>query len=291
MPVMKSAFTILIAFFCLSVSLFAQQRPLITEDVDIVPEGSARISAGVDFLQDAKFPLSGLKGDETRVGDVQISFGLAPNVEFQIDGVLQNFLAINSMQNPAPIPLNIGTNSTNGIGDFTLSTKIKLRNESRAFPAIGFKLGIQLPNSDQSKGIGVNQTNIFGNIILQKKFGKKKGQDARANVFGNIGLGILTAPLERFSQNDVLLYGLAGIFRVNKNINIASEVNGRANTRSGQIPLGTESVSQFRIGAQIKASNLRFDTAAIFGLTQFSPRTGFTFGVTYQSPQIFAPAR
>lgn len=288
---MKRLSAILTVIFYLSISLFAQQRPLITEDVDIVPEGAARISVGVDFLQDARFPLSGLRGDLTRLGDVNISFGLAPNVEFQIDGVLQNFLAINSTQNPSPIPLNIGTNSTGGIGDFTLSTKIKLRSETRGIPAIGFKLGVQLPNSNQSKGIGTNQINVFGNVLLQKKFGTKKGFDPRANIFGNFGLGILTAPLERFSQNDVFLYGLAGIFRVNKNINIASEANGRANTRAGRVPLGTESYSQFRIGTQIKTSGLRFDTAAIFGLTKFSPRTGVTFGVTYQSPQIFAPPR
>ena len=288
---MKRLFAILTAIFYLSISIFAQQRPLITEDVDTVPEGSARISAGVNFLQDARFPLSGLRGDLTQIGDVNISFGVARNVTFEIDGVAQNFLAINSVQNPTPIPLNIKNNSTNGVGDFTLSTKFKLRNETRGLPAIGFKLGVQLPNSDQSRGIGVNQTNVFGRVLLQKKFGAKKGLDPRANIFGNFGLGILTAPLERFSQNDVFLYGLAGIFRVNKNVNIASEVNGRANTRSGQVPLGTESFSQFRVGAQIKASNLRFDTAAIFGLTKFSPRTGVIFGVTYQSPQIFAPPK
>ena len=101
----------------------------------------------------------------------------------------------------------------------------------------------------------------------------------------------MTAPLEQFTQNDVLLYGLAGIFRVNKSINVVSEVNGRANTRSGDAPLGTESIGQFRIGTQIKASGLRFDTAAVFGLTRFSPRSGITFGVTYQSPSIFTPAK
>jgi hypothetical protein len=101
----------------------------------------------------------------------------------------------------------------------------------------------------------------------------------------------MTAPLERFTQNDVLLYGLAGIFRVNEHVNIVSEVNGRANTRGGDAPLGTESVGQFRIGTQIKASGLRFDTAAVLGLTRFSPRTGVVFGVTYQTPAIFAPAK
>ena len=46
----------------------AQQRPLITEDVDIIPPGTLRIQGGLDFLQDAKFPASGLTGDLTRVG-------------------------------------------------------------------------------------------------------------------------------------------------------------------------------------------------------------------------------
>jgi hypothetical protein len=50
----------------LATSSFAQQRPLITEDVDIIPPGTLRIEAGIDFLQGAKFPASGLTGDLTR---------------------------------------------------------------------------------------------------------------------------------------------------------------------------------------------------------------------------------
>ncbi|MET0753458.1 MAG: hypothetical protein ABWZ66_08800 [Pyrinomonadaceae bacterium] len=273
-----------------SVFAFAQQRPLLTEDVDTIPEGSFEIAAGVDFLQNAKFPLSGLKGDLTRVGDIRIRTGFAPNVEFQIEGVVQNFLAINSASATPPIPLSLSGNSTSDTGDFILSTKIKLRNETALLPAVGFKFGFQMPNSNQARGIGTNQINVFGKFLVQKKFGKKKGKDARANVFGNIGIGIMTSPLELFSQNDVLLYGLAGVFRVNDRINIVSEVNGRANTRS-VAPLGTESIGQFRFGTQIKASGLRFDTAAVFGLTKYSPRSGIIFGVTYQSPSIFTPAR
>ena len=34
-----------------------------------------------------------------------------------------------------------------------------------------------------------------------------------------------------------------------------------------------------------------FDAAAIFGLTRNSPRSGLTFGVTYESPTIFTPAK
>ena len=279
------------AFFLLFsvLGVRAQQRPLITEDVDIIPPGSLRLEAGIDFLQDAKLPLSGLKGDLTRVGVISINIGLSPNVEFQIDGVAQNVLSINSQTLPSPITLGFvpGTNSTNDIGDFTLSTKIKLRSETRHSPALGFRLGIQLPNSNQARGIGINQTNAFGTILFGKKFGK----DGRVNLFGNVGIGILTAPLAEFTQNDVLLYGFAGIFRVHSQFNIAAEVNGRVNTRGGSASLGTESQSEARLGMQIKASGLRFDLAGIAGLSEFSPRSGVTFGVTYDTPSIFEPAK
>ena len=149
-----------------------------------------------------------------------------------------------------------------------------------------------MPNSNQSRGIGTNQINVFGKILVQKKFGSKnKNNVSRFNTYGNLGLAILTAPLAQFTQNDVLLYGLAGIYRVSDRLNIVSEVNGRVSTRSGIAPLGTESIGEFRVGTQIRASGLRFDTAAIFGLTKFSPRSGFTFGVTYSSPNIFTPAK
>ena len=287
---MKRLLFLLILITC--PAAFAQQRPLLTDDVDTTPVGTIEISAGVDFLQNDKFPLSGLSGDLTRVGDIRAKVGFAPNVEVQVEGVLQNFLAINSQANTSPIPLDLNGNSSNDTGDFIISTKIRLRNETRLLPAIGVKLGFQLPNSNQARGIGTNQINVFGKIILQKKFGSKNKQNvSRFNVFGNLGIGILTAPLERFSQNDVLLYGFAGIYRVNDRINIVSEINGRVNTRNGIAPLGTESTGQFRIGTQIRASGLRFDTAAIFGLTRFSPRSGFTFGVTYISPNIFTPAK
>ena len=269
----------------------AQQRPLITDDIDITPPGSIAVSAGADFLQNVKFPLSGLTGDLTRVADIRIRQGFASNVEIQIEGSIQNYLAINSQKLPSPIALSINGNSTHDFDDFTISTKIRLLSETDKRPAIGIKFGFQMPNTDQAKGIGTNQINIFTKFIVQKKFGVRPTGSSVANIYGNIGLGIMTAPLNDFTQNDVLLYGLAGIFRLNDRINLASEINGRLNTRSGDAPLGTESMSQFRVGAQIKASGLRFDTAAIFGIGKYSPRTGVTFGVTYETPPFFPIAK
>jgi hypothetical protein len=272
----------------LSLSISAQQRPLITEDVDIIPPGTIRIEAGIDFLQGAKYTVSGLTGDLTRVGVIGFNVGLSPNVEFQIEGVAQNFLSINS-RGPSAVPLSLdpGANSANDTGDFTLATKIKLRAETRRGPSLGFRFGVQLPNSNQSRGIGLNQTNAFGSILIGKKFGR----DGRFNTFGNLGLAILTAPTALFTQNDVITYGVAGIFRVNKQFSIAGEVNGRANTRPGDGPLGTESQAEARLGMQIRASGLRFDFAGIKGLTNFTHNSGVTIGVTYDTPTVFAPAK
>jgi len=272
----------------LSFTASAQQRPLITEDVDIIPPGTLRIEAGLDFMQSAKYPVSGLNGDLTRVGVIGVNIGMGPNVEFQIEGVAQNVLSINS-RGPSAIPLNLapGANSTNDTGDFTLWAKFKLRNETERSPSLGFRFGVGLPNSSQGTGIGLNQTNAYGQILVGKKF----GQDGRFNTFGNLGIAILTAPTELFSQNDVFTYGAAGIFRINKQFSVAGEVNGRANTRPGNGPLGTESQSEARLGMQIRASGLRFDFAGTKGLTSFSPNSGFTVGVTYDSPAVFAPIK
>ncbi len=180
-------------FLCALVSgARAQQRPLLTEDVDIIPTGTLRIEAGIDFVQDIKFPLSGLRGDLTRVGIISVNIGLAPNVEVQIDGVAQNFLSINSRDFPSPINLDLapGALSTNDTGDFTLSTKIKIRNETRRSPSLGFRFGVQLPNSNEMRGLGTNSTNAYGTILIGKKFGR----DGRFNTFGNIGIAILNAP-------------------------------------------------------------------------------------------------
>jgi hypothetical protein len=285
---MRRLLFILILLMSGVISASAQQRPLITEDVDIIPPGTIRIEAGIDFMQGAKYTVSGIRGDLTRGGVIGISFGMGPNVEFQIEGVAQNYVSINS-RGPSAIPLDLapGANSTNDTGDFTIAAKFKLRNETRRGPSLGFRFGVQLPNSNEARGIGLNATNAFGSVLVGKKF----GHDGRFNTFGNLGIAILTAPTELFTQNDVLTYGVAGIFHINKQFAIAGEVNGRANTRPGNGPLGTESQGEARLGMQIRASGLRFDFAGIKGLTSFSPNSGFTVGVTYDTPNIFAPVR
>ncbi len=268
----------------------AQQRPLITEDVEIVKPGSARFELGFDFLQDKNYPVSGLNGDLTRLGVMSLTFGLAPNIEVETGGVIQNFLSVNRQYRAASIPLQLtpGPNSTRDIGDFYLATKIKLRNETRRAPALGFRFGVELPNSNQSRGIGLNQTNFYATALAAKSFG-------RVRVVGNLGLGIISAPVDfsgnfsPFTQNDVMLYGLGASYQFNDRVTLVGEVNGRYSTRRNA-PLGTESDGAARIGARIRAGGLMWDLAGIKGLNSNSAQSGITFGVTYEA-SLFKPAK
>src|SRR5215210_6129421 len=98
----------LLTVVCAATTL-AQQRPLITEDVDVIKPGVIRIESGFEFLQNQKFPLSGLRGDLTKLADTRLSFGLAPNVEFQIEWTVHNFLSIDQ-RGPSAVTLNLGAN-------------------------------------------------------------------------------------------------------------------------------------------------------------------------------------
>lgn len=266
---------VVLAPLCLSA--LAQQRPLITEDVETVKPGSARIEFGFDFQQDRNFTLSGLNADLTRLGVVMVRMGLGPNIEFENGGVIQNFISINRQFQASSVPLRLsqGTNSSHDWGDFFLATKFRLRPETRRTPALGFRFGVEMPNSNQSRGIGLNQMNFFATAIAGKHFGK-------LNVFGNLGLGILTAPLDRFTQNDVLLYGLASAYEVSERLTLVGEVQGRHSTRK-KAPIGTESDGAARFGARFRAAGLVWDVSGQAGLYRHSARTGLSFGVSYES--------
>jgi len=273
-----------------SLPAFAQQRPLVTEDVEPVKPGAVRFEAGFDVLQDKDYTVSGLNGDLARLGVVSLTFGLASNVEAEAGGVIRNYLSINRQFRPSAVPLQLGpgATSTRDTGDFYLATKIKLRSETHRAPGLGFRFGVELPNSNQSRGIGLNQTNFFAAALLGKSIG-------RARIIGNLGLGILSSPIAAsgtispFTQNDVALFGLAATYQFNSRFTLVSEVNGRYSTRKNA-PLGTESDGAARLGARIHAGKLTWDIAGIRGLYPRSESSGVTFGVTYEVG-LFRPAK
>ncbi len=252
----------------------AQDRPLQTSDAEVIAPGSIRAEVGFDFLQDETFPLSGLNGDLTNLGVVTIRMGVGRIVEVQIQGMIQEFLSIKS-QGASFVALNLPSpNSTNDIGDFSMWTKIHLLDEEGHRPAFGMRFGYGMPNSNQARGIGPNTSNIYGEGIIEKHFG-------RLDLFGDLGIAILTSPNAFYSQNDEILYGAAFRYPINRRYTILGEVAGRQSTRAINTGLvGTNSTGQARLGLQILATGLVWDFAGVAGLTNNDPHFGFTFGVS-----------
>ncbi len=251
----------------------AQQRPLQTQDPAVLQPGSVSLQFGFDFLQGAKYPLSGLKGDLTSLGVLGVYIGLGEIVEFQMQGTVYDSLSISELSpTPLDLRLNSGRTATSDFGDLVLSSKILMVPEKPNSPSLAFRPSVQLPNASAAKGLGLDSTQFYGTLLAGKHFGK-------LYAFGNLGLGILSNPVQAGVQNDVVVYGLGSIYPLDPKVSLASEVYGRWSTRDNP-PLGTESQSQFRLGVQLQGLGFRWDIAGIAGLAQNSPRSGIIFGVT-----------
>jgi hypothetical protein len=252
----------------------AQDFPLVTPEADTVPMGHLLGQIGYDFLHNECFPLSGLCGDLSDVGVVNLRTGVGSIVEIQIQGIAQEFLSI-SQRNGSFVPLSLDvTNTTHDVGDFSFWTKVRFFGEKGKRPALALRFGYLMPNSDQAQGIGTNSENVYGEFILQKHFQKLK-------VWGNIGLAILTSPNTVYSQNDELLYGLAMSYPIKPRFRVMAEVNGRYNDRVIVTELeGTQSYGQGRFGMQYDAGGLTWSAAAITGVNAQNARIGFFVGVS-----------
>jgi len=238
---------------------FGQQRPLLTEDPRLIPNGAFVVESGFGYARKAQFPLSGLKGDEYSAFVNGLNFSLGPRAEFQINGVIQNFV-------------KVGNNWRNDVGDWSFSTKIRLVPETPVLPIISFRPTVVLPNTNDARGIGTNTMNVFGSLLVGKNAG-------RAFVFGNIGVGILGDTIQARAQQDVLTYGVAGVLPVSPRISLLGEWNGLKNPRQNPNP-GTESHGQVRLGMQIRTGSIRWDVAGTAGVTRLDPRGGVVVGLT-----------
>ncbi len=255
--------------------LRAQDMPLRTPDANILAPGLLRTQVGFDFLQNVDYPLSGLSGNLTSMGVLNMRLGVGKRVEVQLQGTVQNFLQV-SNEVPAPVtPQLTGTNSTHDVGDFSLWTKILLRKEASRTPAVAFRFGFLMPNTNQARGIGNNATNVYASVILQKHFGKLK-------AWTNTGIGILQSPNAKFSQNDELLYGGALAYPITPRVSLVGEVAGRYSSRTLTPELyGTESRGQGRMGLVVSAWGFQWDAAAVAGVYPNDPSTGVVFGVSH----------
>jgi hypothetical protein len=254
---------------------FAQQRPLLTEDPETVGTGNILLEGGFDAQQDIFFPASGLRGDLLRVPTLGVSFGFSSILELQIDGGFYQRLNITTID-PAPLSdkLELTDNDTSDILDAVIATKIRVVSEGPGRPSFGIRLATKLPFAGNESGLGLDTMDFY----MSGLFGKTV-QSVR--VVGNLGVGILSDPIEGDRQNDVITYGVSIARALQQGLEFVGEINGQVNTRNERVPPGTESRSGFRVGLRYTKAAVRVDGGLLFGLTSRDPNFGFTAGLTY----------
>jgi hypothetical protein len=264
-----------VAGLLLSVPAAAQQRPLVTQDPEVVGAGNMLIEGGVDYGRDIFYPLTGLTGNLWRIPVIGLSLGLSSIAEVQLDGGPYNHLAItNRVEAPLSNQVTATGTSTHDVEDLVFATKIRILPESPSRPALGLRFWIRLPNASQESGLGLNTTDFHGTFLIGKTI-------RSVRIVGNIGLGILSDPTNAVNQNDVLEYGTSLARAVKEGIEVVGEINGRVSTRGGSAPAGTESRAAMRIGGRLTHGPVRVDAGLIFGMTAEDPSIGFTAGATY----------
>jgi len=256
-------------------SAMAQQRPLLTEDPETIGAGRVLVEGGVEYDDDAVYPVSGLRGNLWRVPIAGVSIGVSSIAEIQFDQISFSRLSITSRR-PAPLSdLVTATGSTTtDADDVIVATKVRIAGETSARPAFGVRFATKLPNAGNESGLGLDTTDFLATVLAGKTT-----QSVR--IVGNVGLGILSDPTNGQRQNDVLLYGVSFARAITNAAEVVGEVTGRANTRAaGPLP-GTESRSVVRMGVRYTYGALRGDAALLLGATNNDPGVGFTAGFTY----------
>jgi hypothetical protein len=253
----------------------AQQRPLTTEDPEVIGAGRLLVEAGFDYQAEQTYPASGLTGNLVRLPLVGVSVGLSSIAELQIDGGFWNRLRITG-RGEAPLSdmLAVDGDETSSTEDLVIATKIRLAGETAGRPALGVRLATRLPNASNESGLGLDTTDFLASVLVAKTV-------ESVRVVGNLGLGILGDPTRGDNQNDVLTYGVSVARAFTDRAEFVGEINGRIDTAAGDPPPGTESRGLFRIGARYTIGAGRVDAALIVGLTSRDPDWGFAAGYTH----------
>jgi hypothetical protein len=272
---MRGAIGFVIVFAVSAAPVCGQQRPLVTEDPEVVGAGRILVEGGIDYGRDVLFPASGLTGNLLRAPLIGLSFGISSLAELQVDGGLFSSLSITDRRDaPLASMLDVPGNTTADVEDVVVATKIRVLSETATKPAVGLRFATKLPNASNESGLGLDTTDFYVTGLVAKTV-----QSIR--VVGNLGLGILGDPTRGDAQNDVLAYGLSFARALTNATEVVGEINGRAHVRSGDPPVGTESRSALRFGGRYTHGMMRVDAGVIVGLTTRDPGFGVMAGATY----------
>ncbi len=212
---------VICAFVFLPSLLVSQQYPVPAESPEILSAGTGHVEIGLGRFADQTFPVSGLEGTLTKLGNLRFGFSYDNNVELQFDGTLHNILDIKSRHEGLDSALATTRSVTEDVGDFTLWTKFRLISEYHFFSTISVRFGVQLPNASTRSGLGVNAFDFYSSFLLEKHF-------SGIRWVANAGLGILGSPADLRQQHEEFMYGFGGYVPLGDKLTAVFETAGRA---------------------------------------------------------------
>jgi hypothetical protein len=197
----------LLVVFCMRVPVATAYSllPLVTEEAETLPDGTAEAILGVNFVKDLRFPPftpPGVLHSLVLIGLPQFGFRIAAGNWAEIQGSYE-VLYLNEKTT------NGYTNWQYGSGDLRVSTKVWITREHDRFPALGLRFGTKIPNANRDAQLGTDDTDFWADGLFSKDFGP-------LSLHSNLGillLGNSGSPISNVyqagGQDDLFSYSTA----------------------------------------------------------------------------------
>lgn len=263
--------------------VFAQQRPLETEDPEVIGAGRMLIEFGVDHQRDVYNPVSGLRGNLLIVPALGVSLGVSSIAEIQmhVGGFQQMDITDRVLTAPFAGLVRVDGTRSKDLEDMQIGAKVRLLGETATRPSIATRFSTRLPNAGNESGLGRDLQDFSTSVLIAKTI-----QSVR--VVGNVGLLMLGNPVQPAAQDDLLFYNLSVARAVSQAAEVVGEFVGRTNFARTTTP-GAEDRGLLRFGARYTQSSVRVDGGLMLGLTPRDPEVGFTVGLTWVFNAIHIP--
>ncbi len=246
-----------------------------TGDLTLLNRGTLRFTFGASYGTNFCQPYTGLCGNLWRHGNLRLQFGIANNVNLMIEGAPYQTLDIDSARS-FPLTGAPASGQTRDIGDFTIATIWRARREREGgMPALGFKIAVKLPNSNEHRGIGTNTIDYIASSVITKHWGES------AALMFESGLGIFGQPQNGVAQDDMIVYGLAGSFKLTDRFRLWSEIAGRTST-GGSTLSGTENRGNATLGLLWGGKSWNAEFTLSHGIYRYDPNLTAGFALSFQ---------
>lgn len=250
-------FVIAILTTCAPLSRAEFQFPLESISPTTTPSGEQRFRFGVLYNKNERLLFQ--KEDRERqvytLPNLDLSVGVSPDVELLFS---YPFLLINQNDQEQ----NFGS------GDLTISGVYRIIREGTIFPECAIKFSTKLPNADDTKGFGTDETDFFMGGVFSRKIGPLK-------LLFNADLAILGNPdTNQSSQDDVLIYRVGAIYPLQHNLSAGLEVDGTEFSTRGN------DRRFIRGGIAYTWQNLLIDLGGALALTEASGEFQVGVGIT-----------